>query len=255
MLGADSMALNSIETGGTEVMRRHIALSWIVLAVCLISGPELALSNCSLTWSQRDTVGPAAGWSFVAGDFNQDYRDDLVGYYSGDGSLWTAVNRGGRFSWRRWDSKVSPAAGWSFVAGNFYTYPRVDLVGYYSGDGSLWIAVNTSSHIGGSFSPWQQWGTVQPAAGWSFVAGRFGPSYYHDLMGYHPSNGSVWITTRPGHSPLQRDLPNTVLQPAADWSFMSNRSNLLNYQQGGWKVWGYHPINGSLWEVTGYCSR
>src|SRR5262249_41109961 len=154
---------------------------------------------------------------------NGDGLDDLVGYLSSNGSLWTATNIRGGFSWSQWGT-VSPAAGWSFVAGNFYTYPRADLVGYYSGDGSVWIAVNTSSHPEGSFSPLQKWATVQPAAGWSFVTGRFG-SLYHDLVGYHPSNGSVWIAvnTFASLSSLQKWA---TVQPAAGWSFMSNRSNL-----------------------------
>lgn len=39
----------------------------------------------------------------------------------------------------------------------------------------------------------QQWATVSPAADWSFVAGDFTGDGQPDVMGYHPSNGTLWV--------------------------------------------------------------
>jgi len=40
-----------------------------------------------------------------------------------------------------------------------------------------------------------RYATVTPASGWSFVAGQFAGSNLIDVVGYHPSNGSVWVGT------------------------------------------------------------
>lgn len=37
-----------------------------------------------------------------------------------------------------------------------------------------------------------QYATVSPSAGWSFVAGQFAGDNKTDVVGYHPSNGSLW---------------------------------------------------------------
>jgi hypothetical protein len=37
-------------------------------------------------------VSPAAGWSFVAGNFTPAARDDIAGYHPSNGSIWVGRN-------------------------------------------------------------------------------------------------------------------------------------------------------------------
>ncbi len=43
-----------------------------------------------------------------------------------------------------------------------------------------------------------RYATVSPATGWSFVAGQFAGDGRSDIVGYHPSNGSVWVGRNTG---------------------------------------------------------
>src|SRR5690349_24230231 len=49
--------------------------------------------------------------------------------------------------------------------------------------------------IAAAFS-FTRYATVSPAADWSFVAGNFAGDSRADVMGYHPSNGSLWVGDR-----------------------------------------------------------
>ncbi len=48
----------------------------------------------SFSFTQYATVSPAAGWSFVAGNFAGDNRADVAGYHPSNGSLWVGRNTG-----------------------------------------------------------------------------------------------------------------------------------------------------------------
>jgi len=37
-------------------------------------------------------VTPAAGWSFVAGQFAGDTKTDVAGYHPSNGSIWVGTN-------------------------------------------------------------------------------------------------------------------------------------------------------------------
>ena len=56
----------------------------------------------------------------------------------------------------------------------------------------LATALTTPAHAAPRFS-FKQYATVSPAAGWSFVAGQFAGNAKADVVGYHPSNGSLWV--------------------------------------------------------------
>ena len=102
------------------------------------------------------------------------------------------VGHAASFSFNRW-ATVPPAAGWSFVAGEFSLPPDPDgnpseVMGYHPSDGSVWVGRNTGSAF--SFT---RWATVTPASGWSFVAGVFTSDSRSDVAAYHPSDGSIWV--------------------------------------------------------------
>ena len=40
-----------------------------------------------------------------------------------------------------------------------------------------------------------RYATVSPSSGWSFVSGQFAGGGRSDVVGYHPSDGSVWVGT------------------------------------------------------------
>ena len=40
-----------------------------------------------------------------------------------------------------------------------------------------------------------KWATVSPPAGWTFLAGYFAGDNKLDVVGYHPSNGTLWVGT------------------------------------------------------------
>lgn len=195
---------------------------------------------------QASTGLPPTDWRFVAGRFTLDGLDDLVGYYSGDGSMWTGVNNGNGFTWTRWNA-VGPPANWKFTVADIEGDGLDDLVGYYSGDGSMWVAKNTFPNPQSGFTAFNKWTMVYPAYGWSFLAGDFNGSSRDDLMGYQPANGSLWVATNtfpvPGNGFTNFQLWGTV-SPIMDWSFMANRFSV----HGG--AWGYYPGDGSLWKLT-----
>jgi hypothetical protein len=143
------------------------------------------------------TVGPASGWSFVAGDFTGDGLGDLAAYHPSDGSVWVGRNDGASFTFRRY-STVGPAAGWRFVAGRFAGNSLADVAAYHPSNGSVWIGRNT-----GAAFIFTRYATVNPAAGWSVMSGDFTGDRIADLAVYHPSNGSVWVAqTRNEQQPL-----------------------------------------------------
>ena len=86
-------------------------------------------------------MAPAAGWSFVAGQFTGDSRTDVVGYHPSNGSLWVGHNTGSSFAFTQY-ATVAPAAGWSFVAGQFTGDSRADVTGYHPSNGTLWMGRN-----------------------------------------------------------------------------------------------------------------
>ena len=86
-----------------------------------------------------------------------------------------------------------------------------------------------------------QYATVSPAEDWSFVAGQFAGDSKTDVVGYHPSNGTLWVGRNTG-SAFSFTKYATV-SPAEDWQFVAgrfagdSRSDLA----------GYHPSNGTVW--------
>ena len=93
-------------------------------------------------------------------------------------------------------------------------------------------------------------GHVAPTSVWQFVVADVTGSGRPDVVGYDPSNGSVWVGENSGNSfALQQ---RGVLQPPSGWQISAG------YFAGRAKadVFAYHPSNGSVWvsidNVTGY---
>jgi len=103
---------------------------------------DASVARAGFTFRRYATVQPASGWSFVAGQFAGDNKDDVVGYHPSNGSLWVGRNTGSAFSFTQY-ATVQPASGWSFVAGQFAGDNKDDVVGYHPSNGSLWVGRNT----------------------------------------------------------------------------------------------------------------
>jgi hypothetical protein len=57
---------------------------------------------------------------------------------------------------------------------------------------ALSTALTTPAQAAPHFS-FSRYATVSPAEDWSFVSGQFAGNNKTDVMGYHPSNGSLWV--------------------------------------------------------------
>lgn len=140
------------------------------------------------------TVSPSAGWTLLAGQFTGDSRMDLFAYHPSDGSIWVFRNTGSSFVFERW-ATVSPASGWNFATGDFTGDGRLDVVGYHSGDGTVWVGTQKTATNGQRYFDFgaTSWVTFEPANGWIFQAGDFTKDGYTDIVGYHSSDGSIYI--------------------------------------------------------------
>ena len=134
-----------------------------------------------------------AGWLFVADDFTGNGRTDVMGYHPATGSLWVGENTGTGFALSPWAS-VDPAG----LAVQPRPLHRTSQVR------SVRLPPRQRNTVGrrelrDDFS-FQQWGTVDPVDGWRFVSRVFNADLWTDIVGYRPSNGSVWVgesTLRP----------------------------------------------------------
>jgi hypothetical protein len=92
-----------------------------------------------------------------------------------------------------------------------------------------------------------QWATVEPASGWQFGAGYFTDSGKADLVGYHPSKGTLWVGSDTGAG-FSFQQWGTV-DPKEGWQFVTGDFT----GNGRTDVAGYLPSNGTLWvgENTG----
>ena len=152
--------------------------------------------NVGSPWA---TVSPAAEWTLLAGQFTGDSRSDLFAYHPSDGSIWVLRNTGSSFVFERW-ATVSPASGWNFATGDFTGDGRLDVVGYHSGEGTVWVGAQKTGINGQRYFDFgtSSWVTFEPANGWVFQAGDFTKDGRADIVGYHPSDGSIYVGRNTG---------------------------------------------------------
>jgi hypothetical protein len=84
-------------------------------------------------------------------------------------------------------------------------------------------------------------GHVDPHTRWQFDSGRFTQQERADLVGYHPSNGSVWVGRNTGER-FAFEQWRTV-SPPDGWQIVAADFT----GDGRADVAGYHPSNGTVW--------
>src|SRR2546423_7448126 len=107
-----------------------------------------------------------------------------------------------------------------------------------------WIIIAllaTATANGAEIFQWSVHGTVLPSNGWTFVAGHFDGDALADVVGYHPSDGSVWMGRNTDAS-FEFDQWATVT-PAAGWTFRSGDFDGDTLDD----LLLYHPNDGSVW--------
>ncbi|RIL07811.1 MAG: hypothetical protein DCC71_01630 [Proteobacteria bacterium] len=209
---------------------RAVALAAFLLAA--VAGR--AFAQDAFSFAPWRTVAPAPGWTFSPADFDADGDSDLVGYYTGNGSLWVLDNQGGSFGAAQY-AVISPTAGWQIEAGDFTGDALPDVFGYHPSNGTLWVGANT----GTAFS-FTIWGTVTPSAGWRFSVGDFTGDGALDVLGYDASSGQLRVGANTGTS-FAFTTWSTV-GPASGWTFAAGDFD----GDGALDVAGHHA-NQTLW--------
>jgi hypothetical protein len=195
------------------------------------------------------TLQPAGGWEVGAGKFTTGPASDLLGYQSGDGSLWVGRNDGDRFSFSTPWGRVEPAAGWQFVTGDLTGGGRDDVVGYHSSNGSVWVGQNR-----GQAFDFTRWATLDPASGWRIGTGFFAQNARADLLCYHGGTGTLWVGENTGSEFTLTGVWATV-DPAGGWQFATGdftgngRTDVVGYLAGDGSVW-VGENGGSTFEFT-----
>ena len=187
------------------------------------------------------SVTPAAGWTFISGNFTGGALDDILGYNSSaSGTVWVGRNTGAGFNWESWTS-VSPTSGWTFVSGNFTGSGRADILGYQPGNGTVWVGRNTGTGFDWGTGPWT---SVTPTSGWTFAAGKFSGGTLDDIMGYcSPGNGTLWMAKNTGASfdwNLWSEQP--IFSPNNTWNILAGTFA----GDGSADLLGYQPDTGNL---------
>ncbi len=140
------------------------------------------------------TVAPAAGWQFVAGNFDADGLLDLGGYYP-NGTVWALHNQAGSSFATSQIGGVAPAAGWTIDAGQYVPSGRSELLATHD-DGNIWIGQYEG--ICDDAFTFSQQGSVTPPTGWMYRSGDFNNDGRSDALAYYPPTGSVQVALTNG---------------------------------------------------------
>jgi FG-GAP-like repeat len=184
------------------------------------------------------------GWSFWTGDFTGDGRLDIGAYESNSGQVFVGINTGSGFDFQSWHT-VSHYGRWSFWPGDLNGDGRTDLIAYESNSGSVFIGISTGSNF--DFNPSNRWATVSPPDGWSFLVGDFSGEGRIGMVGYHPSNGTLWLGRNMADLFYFGYAPWTSLPaPPSGWTILPG----LFTTSGRTDILGYNPSDGSLWVLA-----
>jgi hypothetical protein len=159
--------------------------------------PELLLPPAAPVFatSRLTTYGTTSGWeAHLAADVTGNGRADLVSYHPSRGRWWvTESNADGTFAAPRLLTTYGTTSGWeAHLAADVTGNGRADLVSYHPSNGSWWIS---SSRDDGTFSSPRSLTTYGTRTGWeAHLAADVTGNGRADLVSYHPSNGSWWIT-------------------------------------------------------------
>jgi hypothetical protein len=153
-------------------------------------GPEPVLATRLLT-----TYATTTGWdAHLAADMTGNGRADLVSYHPSNGSWWiTSSKPDGTFHAPRRLTTYNTRTGWAaHLAADMTGNGRADLVSYHPSNGSWWI---TSSRPDGTFHAPRRLTTYNTRTGWeAHLAADVTGNGRAELVSYHPSNGSWWLT-------------------------------------------------------------
>jgi hypothetical protein len=143
---------------------------------------------------QWGSIAPAAGWSFVTGDFDGDGLLDLMGYQKNNGQFRLCRNTGGAFSctaaWGTIPGSVT--TGWTLAAGRFHVgSSRKDIFAFRAAEKTIWVGSNSGSDL--RFARWNTFTTGL----WTFVSGYFARSVDRgapeSILGIRGTDGRVFI--------------------------------------------------------------
>jgi subtilisin family serine protease len=191
------------------------------------------------------TYQTRTGWeAHLAADVTGNGRADLVSYHPSNGSWWvTSSNKDGSFSSPKRLTTYTTRTGWeAHLAADVTGNGRADLVSYHPSNGSWWV---TSSNKDGSFSSPKRLTTYTTRTGWEahLAAGVTGNGRA-DLVSYHPSNGSWWVTSSKDDGSFASPRKLTTYSTRTGWEAHLAADVAGN---GRADLVSYHPSNGSWW--------
>jgi hypothetical protein len=107
-----------------------------------------------------------------------------------------------------------------------------------------WIIIAllaTATVNGAEIFNFRVYGTVAPTNGWTFVAGHFDGDALADVVGYHPSDGSLWM----GHNTNASFVFDqwATVSPTNGWTVRSGDFDGDTLDD----LLLYHPSDGSVW--------
>ena len=190
--------------------------------------------------SRWATFGTRTGWAaHLVGDFTGDGRDDVASYHPSNGSWWVSRSTGSGFSTARWGT-YSTRTGWAtHLVGDFCGNGRDDIASYHPSNGTWWVSCSTGS----GFAAPGLWATFSTRTGWAtHIVGDFTGDGRDDIVSYHPSNGSWWVSRSTGSG-----------LSTSRWATFSTRTGWATHMVGDFNgdgrddIVSYHPSNGSWW--------
>lgn len=215
--GTICIGTNTIQVSGTRYFK--LGLPWFVLS-------------------------PPEGWTVLAGKIVGNSRTDLFAYHPRDGSILVLRNTGSSFSSEKW-ATMEPVSGWKFAIGDFTGDGQLDIAAYYTQDGSIWVGSQKIKSNGQRYFDFTgEWGKrLNPPDGWVFEAGNFAGDGRADLIGYHPSDGSIYVGRNTGTNSfswsqwatIDKHIPFNMALIPGDFSGDGNVGLAI-----------YHPGDGSI---------
>jgi N,N-dimethylformamidase beta subunit-like, C-terminal len=120
-------------------------------------------------------------------------------------------------------------AGWQFTVEDFDNDGEMDVMGYDPSDGSLNFGRRHAFEFAFDSEPWA---VVTPHRDWTFSVGNFNNDEKPDVLGYHPSDGSLHVGINTGRGFSFRELEVGLGEHArfvVGNFYSQNRSDIIRY--------------------------
>ncbi len=186
---------------------------------------------------------PVAGQDtpdFRIGHFASSSNNDKATYNASNG-VWT-VNPVSGANYTLAD--YSTTSGWEHVVGDFNGDGLTDIGSFHTGGGTWWITLSNGPGQLGTTSLWADF--VTPS-GWEHYVGDFTGDGKDDILSYHPSNATYWVSRSTGSS--------FVTSLWTDWGNTTWMVNIADYNSDGKDdIISFAPTNDTWWygRSTGY---